>query len=111
MRFAPTTLLLLTASTSIACGGNGSGAPTSSAGTTSSASSGTGGASSTTGSGAGGTGGAASASPGCGKAPPHAAGGVQVAIDAGPAGDGMRGFYLSRLPSYDAALPHNSPTS
>lgn len=54
----------------------------------------------------GSTGDAPTASPGCGKAPLHAAGGVQVEIDAGPAGDGARGFYLSLPADYDPDLPH-----
>lgn len=45
-------------------------------------------------------------SPGCGLPPLHAAGGVQVEIDAGPAGDGMRGFFLSLPADYDPNQPH-----
>ena len=55
--------------------------------------------------GGGGQGGAP-ASPGCGKAPADPAGGVQVTIDAGPEGDGMRSFWLSRPESYDPTVPH-----
>jgi polyhydroxybutyrate depolymerase len=63
--------------------------------------------------GAGGSGGGAgpgsgggAPSPGCGTAPPDAAGGVQVSIDAGPAGDGVRGFFLSRSAAYDPDVAH-----
>lgn len=45
-------------------------------------------------------------SPGCGKPPLHPAGGVQVEIDAGPEGDGLRGFYLSLPADYDPNQPH-----
>ncbi|MDC0668054.1 alpha/beta hydrolase family esterase [Nannocystis radixulma] len=45
-------------------------------------------------------------SPGCGQPPLHPAGGVQVEIDAGPAGDGMRGFFLSLPADYDPDQPH-----
>ena len=45
-------------------------------------------------------------SPGCGQAPLHASGGVQVTIDAGPEGDGERGFYLSLPANYDPETPH-----
>lgn len=45
-------------------------------------------------------------SPGCGLAPPDPAGGVNVMIDAGPAGDGVRRFYLSRPADYDPEVPH-----
>jgi hypothetical protein len=44
-------------------------------------------------------------SPGCGLAPPDPAGGVNVMIDAGPAGDGVRRFYL-RPADYDPEVPH-----
>lgn len=50
--------------------------------------------------------GAPASSPGCGLAPPDAAGGVNVMIDAGPEGDGMRRFYLSRPADYDPDVPH-----
>lgn len=46
------------------------------------------------------------ASPGCGKPPLHASGGVQVTIDAGPAGDGMRSFFLSLPADYDPGRAH-----
>jgi polyhydroxybutyrate depolymerase len=46
------------------------------------------------------------ASPGCGAAPPDQAGGVNVMIDAGAEGDGLRRFYLSRSPDYDPNVPH-----
>ena len=52
------------------------------------------------------TGGEPAASPGCGKPPAHAAGGVQVEIDAGPAGDGLRGFFLSLPANYDPNRAH-----
>ncbi len=45
-------------------------------------------------------------SAGCGKPPLHAAGGVQVSIDAGPAGDGTRGFFLSLPADYDPDQAH-----
>lgn len=45
-------------------------------------------------------------SAGCGKPPLHMAGGVQVEIDAGPAGDGMRGFFLSLPANYDPTQAH-----
>jgi polyhydroxybutyrate depolymerase len=44
-------------------------------------------------------------SAGCGRAPTHAAGGVQVPLDAGPAGDGQRGFWLTLPPGYDTETP------
>ncbi len=50
--------------------------------------------------------GGAVGSPGCGLPPPDAAGGVNVMIDVGPAGDGVRRFYLKRSPDYDPAIPH-----
>lgn len=46
------------------------------------------------------------ASPGCGMPPPDAADGVNVMIDAGPDGDGMRRFYLRRGADYDPNVPH-----
>ena len=52
------------------------------------------------------TGGDPAMSAGCGKPPLHAAGGVQVEIDAGPEGDGLRGFYLSVPANYDPNRPH-----
>lgn len=45
-------------------------------------------------------------SPGCGKAPLDASGGVQITLDAGLAGDGNRGFWLSLPANYDPSLPH-----
>jgi polyhydroxybutyrate depolymerase len=45
-------------------------------------------------------------SAGCGKAPRDPAGGAQVTIDAGPAGDGMRSYYLSLPENYDPSKPH-----
>lgn len=51
-------------------------------------------------------GGGPEVSPGCGEAPLHPAGGVQVMIDAGPAGDGVRGFFLSLPADYDRDRPH-----
>lgn len=54
----------------------------------------------------GSTGGEPAPSAGCGLAPLHAAGGVQVEIDAGPAGDGARGFFLSLPADYDPNVPH-----
>ena len=52
------------------------------------------------------TGDPGTASPGCGRAPPDPAGGINVMIDAGPEGDGPRRFYLSRPTDYDPAVPH-----
>ncbi|WAS89814.1 alpha/beta hydrolase family esterase [Nannocystis punicea] len=46
------------------------------------------------------------ASPGCGLAPPDPPDGINVMIDAGPEGDGMRRFYLRRSPDYDPNVPH-----
>ena len=43
---------------------------------------------------------------GCGTAALHASGGVQVSIDAGAAGDGTRGFTLSRPAGYDPNRSH-----
>lgn len=43
---------------------------------------------------------------GCGKAASLAAGGVQVEIDAGELGGGLRGFYLSLPENYDPDQPH-----
>src|SRR5262249_45917301 len=51
-------------------------------------------------------GGAPTRSAGCGKTPRDVPGGVQVTIDAGPAGDGMRGYYLSLPTSYDPTKAH-----
>jgi polyhydroxybutyrate depolymerase len=45
-------------------------------------------------------------SDGCGVAPAHASGGVQVTLDVGSAGDGERGFWLSLPADYDPDLPH-----
>lgn len=45
-------------------------------------------------------------SPGCGSAPVHTPGGVNVEIDAGPEGDGMRRFFLSLPANYDPQTPH-----
>lgn len=53
----------------------------------------------------GSTGGAVG-SVGCGLAPVDAADGVNVEIDAGAAGDGIRRFYLRRSPDYDPNVPH-----
>lgn len=50
--------------------------------------------------------GAPAGSRGCGQAAPDAAGGVNVTIDVGPAGDGVRKFHLSRSPDYDPSVPH-----
>lgn len=92
----------------VACGGD----PSSTGDTTGGAGGATAGSGGVAGSagGAGGAGaaggGGTAASPGCGKAPLHAAGGVQVTIDAGPEGDGQRGFWLSRPASYDPSVPH-----
>ena len=44
---------------------------------------------------------ASTVSAGCGLAPAHPSGGVQVTIDAGPEGDGERGFWLSLPADYD----------
>jgi polyhydroxybutyrate depolymerase len=98
---APVALLLL--SLTLGCGGDP--AATGHSTSTGTGGAGTGGAG-TGGASTGGAGGAPAASPGCGKAPPHAAGGVQVTLDAGPAGDGMRSFFLSRPAQYDPAVPH-----
>ncbi len=43
---------------------------------------------------------------GCGMPPLDAEGGVNVMIDAGPDGDGMRRFYLSLPAGYDPQTPH-----
>jgi len=40
-------------------------------------------------------------SAGCGQAAPEAAGGVQLTLDAGTDGDGLRSYYLSRPADYD----------
>ncbi len=45
-------------------------------------------------------------SAGCGLDPLHEPGGADVAVDAGPDGDGVRNFYLSRPADYDPELPH-----
>lgn len=93
----------------VAASGCGAEPATGAGPTGSSSGGGDGGASATTSSttGATGTGGGASlASAGCGKAALHASGGVQVTLDAGPAGDGKRGFYLSRPANYDPSVPH-----
>ncbi len=45
-------------------------------------------------------------SPGCSLAPKDPAGGVNVMIDAGPEGDGVRRFYLSLPADYDPEVPH-----
>ena len=45
-------------------------------------------------------------SAGCGQASPYAEGGVQVELDAGSAGDGLRGFYLVVPRGYDPNVPH-----
>ena len=45
-------------------------------------------------------------SPGCGAAPLHAAGGVNVRLDAGEAGGGERGFHLRLPEAYDPRTPH-----
>lgn len=45
-------------------------------------------------------------SPGCGLAPPDPPDGVNVTIDVGPEGDGVRRFYLRRSPDYDPDVPH-----
>ena len=101
-----------------ACGsGGGPGAASSGSGdgsggaTTGGGGEATGAASTTTGEATGGassssTGGSPVGSAGCGKAPLHAAGGDQVEIDAGPAGDGARGFYLSLPADYEPNTPH-----
>ena len=47
-----------------------------------------------------------SSSEGCGRTPIHSSGGQQVFIDAGRAGDGERGFYLSLPRDYDPDVPH-----
>lgn len=48
----------------------------------------------------------AARSAGCGKAPAHASGGVQVSFDAGEAADGERSFYLSLPANYDPDRPY-----
>lgn len=94
--------------TSSTTGGEGTGGSTSSTGgpggdsSTSSAES-TGSPTSSTSSTGGGD---PAMSVGCGKPPLHAAGGVQVEIDAGAAGDGNRGFFLSLPANYDPEKPH-----
>jgi polyhydroxybutyrate depolymerase len=45
-------------------------------------------------------------SPGCGLEPLDPAGGVNVMLDAGPEGDGVRRFYLKRPADYDPSVPH-----
>lgn len=45
-------------------------------------------------------------SAGCGRASPHALGGVQLEIDAGSAGDGQRTYFLALPPDYDPDTPH-----
>lgn len=103
-------LLFLSVSTGLlGCGGSPAGEG--GGGATASAGGGTGGlgGSGAAGGGAaggGGAGGGTAASPGCGKAPADPAGGAQVTIDAGPEGDGMRGFWLSLPQGYDPAVPH-----
>lgn len=108
MRSASCLLLLALVAFAPGCGDDTSSAgPSGSGGASASDSSAaSGGGSATSTSGAGGTGGGVPASPGCGKAPPDAAGGVQVTIDAGPLGDGSRGFWLSRPADYDPSQPH-----
>lgn len=62
---------------------------------------------STSGDDAGGDGdGDSTSSAGCGLAPADALGGVQLTIDAGAAGDGERGFFLSLPDDYDPDVPH-----
>lgn len=46
------------------------------------------------------------ASDGCGLASPWSAGGVQIELDAGADGDGVRGAYLVVPGDYDPAVPH-----
>ncbi len=48
---------------------------------------------------------ATEASGGCGQVPPHGAGRVALTLDAGPEGDGTRGFYLSVPAGYDPDVP------
>lgn len=45
-------------------------------------------------------------SPGCGRAASHPLGGVQVSLDVGPAGDGLRGYYLVLPENYDPDRAH-----
>ncbi|MFY0542041.1 prolyl oligopeptidase family serine peptidase [Nannocystis pusilla] len=45
-------------------------------------------------------------SAGCGLAPPDPPDGVNVTLDVGPEGDGVRRFYLRRSPDYDPTVPH-----
>jgi polyhydroxybutyrate depolymerase len=45
-------------------------------------------------------------SAGCGAPGGYPAGGVQLTLDAGPAGDGVRSFWLSLPADYDPAVPH-----
>jgi polyhydroxybutyrate depolymerase len=101
----------------------GSGGSSSGTGGTTSSSSGAGGTTSSS----SGTGGTAGASPGaggagvgdpadagnapvlsagCGKARRDPAGGVQLTVDAGPDGDGMRTYWLSVPASYDPSHAH-----
>lgn len=99
MRAISSSLLFLAACAAAAgCGGDpaASGDPSGSGGSTGGAG----------GAGGAGAGGSDVASPGCGKVAAHAAGGVQVTIDAGPTGDGQRSFFLSRPANYDPSIPH-----
>lgn len=56
--------------------------------------------------GTGDDGGASTASAGCGVASAYATGGVQLELDAGIDGDGLRGAYLVLPEDYDPAVPH-----
>jgi polyhydroxybutyrate depolymerase len=92
-------------------GGGGSGAagvPSTAGGSSGAVGVSNGGANAAGSSGTGGAAGASRGGPssGCGKAPRDRPGGVQVSIDAGAAGDGMRSYYLSIPSGYDPNKPH-----
>ncbi|MBW2456128.1 MAG: prolyl oligopeptidase family serine peptidase [Deltaproteobacteria bacterium] len=83
--------------------GGGGSAGSSSASTSGGGSAGTGG---DAGAGGGTGGGEPTGSEGCGLPPLHPAGGLDVTIDAGVAGDGDRTFFLSLPGTYDPSTPH-----
>lgn len=106
-----------TAGESTAEGSSSGGVPTSSGssgpasetssgeGTSETSSEGTSGVGTETGATSGETGGVVG-SAGCGKPADQPVGGVQLEIDAGPEGDGLRSYYLELPAGYDPQVPH-----